>query len=378
MKLFATLMLLLPALLVQADDKKRLDVSGRVFVDGDYYESFWSSDGDNSSRSLELRNARLQLEYDFPRGWEGKLQINVSADEDDQDLGYGSVYMRYTKWKPADITLGRMKEPVGMELNTGASKLQTIERAMMTDAFTAGKSWGVHLFDANKQRRWALALVMEDDQDGDYDRYDETGYDDLPVAVGGRYTLSPINTGEQTLQLGVSVTVRDWRENTFRIASRAEVSGANRVVRSAEFEADSQSLIGFEGLYRHGGWQLQGEYMATRVAEVSGPDWDYSGYYVTGSYLFGASQRQFRKGEFRRFKPEAGAGAWELVARYSYLDARQRGLGSVASVSTLGVNYYANQNLRLMLAFLHPDISGSVRHADPDGNALSARLQLNF
>jgi phosphate-selective porin OprO/OprP len=267
---------------------------------------------------------------------------------------------------------------VGIELNNGASKLQTIERSMMTDAFTAGKSWGVHLFDANKKRRWALALVIEDDQDGDYDRYDETGYDDLPVAVAGRYTLSPINTDEQTLQLGISATVRDWRENTFRIASRAEVSGADRVVRSAEFEADRQTLVGLEGLYRRGGWQLQGEYMATRVAEVSGPDWDYSGYYVTGSYFFGAAQRRFSKGEFSRFKPEAGAGVWELVARYSYLDARQRGLGSVAAVSTLGVNYYANSNLRLMLAFLHPDISGSVRHADPDGNALSARLQLNF
>ena len=217
---------------------------------------------------------------------------------------------------------------------------------------------------------------MEDDQDGDYDRYDETGYDDLPFAVAGRYTLSPINTDEKTLQLGISATVRDWRENTFRVASRGEVSGADRVVRSAEFEADSQAVVGFEGLYRAGSWQLQGEYMATRVAEVAGPDWDYSGYYVTGSYLFGAHQRRFRKGEFRRLKPASGA--WELVARYSYLDARQRGLGSVASVSTVGVNYYANEKLRLMLAFLHPDISGSVRHADPDGNAISARLQLNF
>ncbi|MEP1471933.1 MAG: porin [Halieaceae bacterium] len=375
MKGFGLLSLIIVAATAQADDKQRLAVSGRAFVDADYYESFWSSDGDDSNSGVELRNGRIQLDYDFPKGWEGKLQVNVEADEDDEDIGYGSVYLRYTKWKPADITLGRLKEPVGLELNTGSSKLQTIERSMVTTAFTAGKSWGVHLFDANKHRRWALAAVIEDDQDGDYGR-GKRDFDDPPMAVAGRYTMTPINTDVETLHLGFSATLRDWRDNTFRIGSRAEVGSADRVVRSAEFQADSQALLGVEGLYRLGGWQVQAEYMATRVEEVDGPDWDYDGYYITGSYLLGDVQRKYRSGEFRRLTPDAGL--WEFVARYSYLNARDRGLGARAAVTTLGVNYYASKSLRLMLAFLHPDISGSVRHADPDGNALSARVQLNF
>jgi len=361
----------MPSAGVLGDGKKRLDVSGRGLVDADTYESFWSKEDDGTTSNLELRNARLQLEYDFPKGWEGKLQLDAEADSDDADLDYGSAYLRYTKWKPADITLGRLKEPQGMELNTGASSLLTIERSMMTNAFTAGKSWGIHLFDANKNRRWALAAVIEDDQD---DRYDK----DEPAALVGRYTRTPINTDEQTLQLGVSASLRDWRENTFRIGSRAEVSSADRVVRSAEFIADQQTLLGLEGLFRLRNWQVQGEYMATRVEEKNGPDWDYSGYYLTGSYLFGGAQRRFGKGEFKRLKPTFHAGFWELVARYSYLDVRQRGLGSSASVTTLGATYYVSENLRLMLAWLHPDISGSVRHENPDGDALSARIQINF
>jgi hypothetical protein len=31
-----------------------------------------------------------------------------------------------------------------------------------------------------------------------------------------------------------------------------------------------------------------------------------------------------------------------------------------------------------MLAWLHPDITGSVQHENPDGDALSARVQFNF
>lgn len=351
--------------------KEGLEVSARVLIDADYYESFWSRDDDDSNTELQLRNARLQLDYDFSQGWEAKLQVDAEANSDDSDIDLGSAYLRYTKWDLADITLGKMKEPLGMERNTSSAKLMTIEGAMMTRAFTAGKGWGLHLFNANKRRRWALAVVEEDGQNNDFS-------EDEPMAISGRYTWSPINNAEETLQVGGSASFRDWNKNDYRIRSRAEVSGAETVVRSAEFKADQQGVLGLEGVWRRDSLQLQGEYMLTRVEEVDGPDWDYSGYYLTGSYLLGGEQRKFKNGEFRSFKPQSASGAWELVARYSYLDVRDRGLGSKAAVATLGVNYYRGRNLKLMLAFLHPDISGSVWHEDPDGNAVSMRLQYLF
>ena len=39
--------------------KERLELDARVLVDADYYESFWSRDGDNSNTELYLRNARI-------------------------------------------------------------------------------------------------------------------------------------------------------------------------------------------------------------------------------------------------------------------------------------------------------------------------------
>ena len=96
-------------------EKERLQISGQILVDADYYESFWSKDGDSSTTRAELRNGRIQLNYDFPAGWEAKLQINTEADSDGSDVDLGSTYIRYTNWKFADITLGKMKEPLGME-----------------------------------------------------------------------------------------------------------------------------------------------------------------------------------------------------------------------------------------------------------------------
>ena len=352
-------------------DKQRLELNGQLLLDADYYQSFWSAEGDDSNTEAQLRRARIQLKYDFPGGWLGKVQVDADADSDDSDVDLGSAYLRYTRWGVADITLGKMKEPVGLERNTAVARLMTIEGAMPSTAFTPDKSWGVHLFSATKNRRWALAAVVEDDQDDNYS-------EDAPTALSGRFTWSPINSPAETLQVGASGSLRDWNKNVFRIRDRAEVASADRVVRSAEFNADQQTVLGLEGLWRRGSLQVQGEYMATSVEEVDGPDWDYQGYYLTASYLITGEQRVFRKGEFRSLRPLSAGGAWEVVARYSYLDVRERGLGSRAAVTTIGVNYYYNKDIRAMLAFLHPDISGSVRHEDPDGNAVSMRLQFLF
>lgn len=349
-------------------EKDRLEISGRIMLDADYFEEFHSKDGDSSTTDAELRLLRGQLDYDFPAGWRGQVQVDVNSDEVD----LGSVWLRYSKWDFADVTLGKLKEPVGLERNTSSAKLMTIERSMMSTAFTPGKSWGLHLYDANKRRRWALSVAVEDEDDEDDDDFEE----DNPYALSGRYTASPLNSDDETLQLGFSATLRDWNENRYQVRERAEVHTADNVVRSAAFRADQQATVGLEALWRRGSGQLQAEYMATRVEEIDGSDWDYQGYYVMASWFLGGEQRRFRKGEFRHVKPAGDYGAWELVARYGELDVRERGLGSVATMTTLGVNWYYNRDFRVMLNFLHPDISGSTRHADPDGNAVSLRLQL--
>ncbi|MDG2272406.1 MAG: porin, partial [Halioglobus sp.] len=99
-------------------EKERLKIGGQVLMDVDYYGSFWDKNGDSSDTNVELRNGRIQFTYDFPAGWEAKLQINAEADSSGSDVDLGSTYIRYTNWSVADITLGKMKEPLGMERNT--------------------------------------------------------------------------------------------------------------------------------------------------------------------------------------------------------------------------------------------------------------------
>ena len=133
-------------------EKERLQISGQVLMDIDYYESFWDKSGDSSNTNLELRNGRIQFTYDFPAGWEAKLQVNAEADSDGSDVDLGSAYLRYTNWSIAEITLGRMKEPLGMERNTRSSRVVTIEDSMMTTSFTPRKNWGIRLNHATNTK----------------------------------------------------------------------------------------------------------------------------------------------------------------------------------------------------------------------------------
>ncbi|MFB0949988.1 MAG: porin, partial [Halioglobus sp.] len=148
-------------------EKERLKISGQVLMDIDYYESFWDKSGDSSNTNLELRNGRIQFTYDFPAGWEAKLQVNAEADSDGSDIDLGSAYIRYTSWTIAEITLGRMKAPLGMERNTRSARSVTLEASMMTTTYTPRKNLGVRLNDSTTLRTWSLAATVEEDNDDD-------------------------------------------------------------------------------------------------------------------------------------------------------------------------------------------------------------------
>ena len=104
----------------------------------------------------------------------------------------------------------------------------------------------------------------------------------------------------------------------------------------------------------------------------------YDGWYLTASYFLTGERRKLRRGEFRRLRPKADSGAWEILGRYSEIDVRDNGLGSVSSVTRVGVNYYYSRRTRFMLNMLYADISGDTRHTETDGYAASVRLQFLF
>ena len=107
----------------------------------------------------------------------------------------------------------------------------------------------------------------------------------------------------------------------------------------------------------------------------------FPSFYVMGSYVLTGEHRSYRPqvGAFgsvhpARSFPAYGPGAWELTARYSYLDLDSAGInGGVLHDWTAGLNWYANQHARVMFNYIA---------ARPEGfgfeHILQLRVQLNF
>ena len=106
------------------------------------------------------------------------------------------------------------------------------------------------------------------------------------------------------------------------------------------------------------------------------PDPDFSGYYLQGSWIFSGEARRYNAttGSFQSPRPMVpfsgggGFGAWELAARYSrmdldFMEGIQGTAASAASVRggdqsvvTLGLNWYLNPNIKVMLNYMLIDV----------------------
>ena len=77
--------------------------------------------------------------------------------------------------------------------------------------------------------------------------------------------------------------------------------------------------------------------------------------------------------------PCAGWGAWELAARWSYLDFSDVN-GQQLNDLTVGWNWYWNPHTRMMLNWIHPFAHRSLvsPSLDAQGDILAMRLQVEF
>jgi phosphate-selective porin OprO/OprP len=152
---------------------------------------------------------------------------------------------------------------------------------------------------------------------------------------------------------------------------------------------------------------FQGEYFWYNVQRLLGlPSVNFEGWYAEGSWTITGEGRQYNPSTAayagiipnNPFSLSAGGwGAWEIAARYSRVDlndlftpgiptAMSNGVaGGVQNIYTLGLNWYANRNVRFMLNYLHGTVdkfSGVVPTAGADigahFDALAMRTQVAF
>jgi phosphate-selective porin OprO/OprP len=337
-----------------------IDSASDVFRDAEDNDDDWQT-------HTELRRARLNIKAKIVHNWKAKFQFDFT--EDDASDRVKDAYVAYSGWQVMDILIGQDKEPFGFEAMTSSKNLSFIERSMVSDSFGPGRNIGISLNGDTDKLIWQMGVYQAQDREDDDDTY----------AVTGRLAVMPWKTDAGFFHLGMSGSYRDFDGEEFEIKESAEIHTADNIVYSDEIDTDHLLLYGMETAFCVGSFSIQGEYMMVDVKAVEGDDdATFDGYYLAASWFLTGETRPFKNGAWGRVKPEAAYGAWELVTRYSCLDAAENGQGTSADTYTLGLNWHINSNVRLMTDYMHLWVTDESTDTETTGNAVSCRVQCVF
>ena len=104
----------------------------------------------------------------------------------------------------------------------------------------------------------------------------------------------------------------------------------------------------------------------------------FDGYYLAASWFLTGETRPFKNGVWKRVKPESSYGAWEMVTRYSCLDAAEKEKGTSANACTLGVNWHINSTIRVMNNYTYLWVTDESTQTETTGDAVTFRVQCVF
>lgn len=270
------------------------------------------------------------------------------------------------------VRAGHYFEPFSLERVTQNQRTTFMERSL-ADAFAPARNTGIEAYDSlGEDDQVSYAIGWFASASG---LFGEQFTDRGGQALTTRWTWLPYydepSEGRYLLHLGAAYSYRTPPTGTFGFGSfpeaRSGAPAANNIplfVNTGNINADHDQLLGLEAAWIAGPLYIQAEYIGVPVAQVNGPNLYFDAAYVNVSYfltgehrtynkLFGIIDRVFPFENFFRVRGEDGCicqgwGAWEIAARYSFIDLDDANIqGGTLHDFTIGLNWYLNPYTRM-------------------------------
>lgn len=365
------------------DGKFETTLGGRIQVDA------WSMDKDdfddvNGKSGTEFRRARVFVKGKMYDNWTYKGQYDFA----DNSTTIKDAWIGYNGFDAFNIKIGQFKQPMGLEELTSSKYITFMERAMATEAFATSRRIGLGIYDHSTHFSWAVSAYGQEEGDNTEDGGSE-GY-----GAGARLAWAPWNEKGKLLHLGVSGAYEEQNDSELRFRSRMEAHGVDTRYLNTDFipKPDTTSKLGLEAATVYGPFSLQGEYyfVSADSDQANFDEPDYNGGYIFGSWFITGESRKYKKGAFSRVTPETtvgkgGRGAWELAARYSYVDLEDGDTkGGEQSNITVGLNWYATKYVRFMANYVYVDAdpistkTAGVDNVEDEPSIYQMRAQIDF
>jgi phosphate-selective porin OprO/OprP len=289
-----------------------------------------------------------------------------------------------------EIRIGHMKEPFSLEELDSMNDITFLERSL-PNVFAPGYQWGICMNNSwlDERMTFAAGAFRNSTSSGSMVSGNEW-------CATTRLTGLPWYEGQgKLMHIGAAYSYRvpesgGWNNTNrqIRFRQKPELWTRDFIVDTGLFRINSENRLGAEAALVYGPLSIQAEVMEDWInspREQLSTRGNLYGAYAYISYVLTGEHREYDKsaGEFRSVTPknvlsfrDRTWGAWELAARCSYLNLDDKNLGiSGGSVvdTTLGLNWYLNPSMRLMLNWVHSDRAGYGGL-----NGIQTRAQWNF
>jgi len=318
------------------------------------------------------------------------------------------------------VRVGQWKQPFSLEVVSSFRYTTFMERSSLFQAFTPFRHLGIGFYDHSQDETmtWALSYLRTgqdqfggslstDGGNGLAGRVTQLGWYDCQgteyLHLGLGYFLNAPPDGHARFRSIPEIYVGD-----FALPAGEPIGSSGQaiptVAMGTPFFVDTGVLtdtslvhtIGPEMLWVHGPLSVQSEFMGTYVD--SGPSANgflYGSYMQVGYFLTGEHRPYDRKAgtidsvmPFESLSKKGGKGAWELAARWSYLDLTDRQIrGGELQDFTFGVNWYVNPYCKCVFNYIHswaesrPTRNGAILNQDDissQADAFGLRCQIDF
>ncbi|MCI0380572.1 MAG: hypothetical protein L0215_23540 [Gemmataceae bacterium] len=341
--------------------------------------------------SIGFRRARLRADGDFWEVFSWLVEFDFSNGNGEATSVYIEVHQLPIL---GTFRVGQFKEWISLEEMTSSRFITFMDETLFNEAFGLSRRLGIGFTRTFLDERATLSGgIFAGESDPTTVLWE--GAQDFVV----RGTVLPIweQDGRCMMHLGAAwkhygyslnpaqdddgVVGARYRARTLRIGNG---DGSPRIIQAGPLLVDEADLYGGEFAMVWGPLSIQAElaYLfndgIVSPAATRGRRPEYWGGYVMASYFLTGEHRPYKRtsAAFDRVKPNEpfflvkggdedgrrwlfGRGAWELCARWDYLDLREDGIVSTGSPPTgvlqdvvLGVNWYWTSNAKVMFNYV--------------------------
>ena len=359
----------------------------RARFSADYDESEASTDDPAERSALDLGKKRLGVSGEIANIIEFQIEAELTETDPWRDL-YGEVkYFPYAR-----VRGGKFKIPFSLDENTGASRLDFLNRSLVSRHLAPGRDIGLMVHG----RVWNELIKYET---GVFEHDGKNARTNNPEKVfggqtfAGRVNVEPLRNRKDAigdLSFGVAFTRSEVPEGIPGVRGQTVLeqtffSGADYPVNGP------RTRTGVEMEFLPGPASIKAEWirLETERRGESVEDTDLSpivgeGWYVSGTFaLTGEKKSRVERPKKPLF--QGGFGAIEVAARIESLEFKsgsssEQGssspradtiLGNRDQVTTLGVNWYINRFLKVQANFVRETLD------DPSQGPLPSKASFN-